>query len=104
MARYRCEESTPEVQHIGPSLSTHLGEDSLAQISTNVKAQLVGTSSTTGASTSRRARGMTCGLGVRGLVEKHGKLSVRIATEFCDPIGEHAGKLASQIGVQVRTN
>ena len=56
------------------------------------------------ASTSIRARGMTRGLGVRGLVEKHGKLPVRIAPEFCDPVGEHAGKLASQIGIQVRTN
>ena len=56
------------------------------------------------ASTSRRARGMTRGLGIRGLVEKHGKLSVRIAPEFCDAVVEHAGKLASQIGVQVRMN
>ena len=56
------------------------------------------------ASISRRARGMTRGLGVRELVEKHGKLPVRIAPEFCDPIGEYAGKLASQIGVQVRMN
>ena len=47
MARYRREESTPAVQHIGPSLSTHLGGNSLAQISTNVEAQLVGTPSTT---------------------------------------------------------
>ena len=47
---------------------------------------------------------MTRGLGVRGLVEKHGKLPVRIAPEFCAPVGEHAGKFASQIGVQVRTN
>ena len=56
------------------------------------------------ASTSRRARGMTRGLGVRGLVEKYGKLPVRIVLEFCAPVGEHAGKFASQIGVQVRTN
>ena len=47
MARYRREESIPVVQHTGPSSSTHLGRDPLAQISTNVKAQLVGTSSTT---------------------------------------------------------
>ena len=47
MARYRREESTPAVQHTGPSLSMHLGGDSLAQISTNVEAQLVGTPSTT---------------------------------------------------------
>lgn len=56
------------------------------------------------ASISRRACGMTRGLGVLGLVEKHGKLPVRIALEFCDPVGKHAGKLASQIGVQVRMN
>ncbi|KAL0016726.1 hypothetical protein SO802_003795 [Lithocarpus litseifolius] len=100
MARYRCKESTPTVQHTGPSLSTHLGGDSLAQISTNVEAQLVGIPSTTDASTSRRARGMTRGLGVQGLVEKHRKLPVRIAPEFYAPVGEHAGKFASQIGVQ----
>ena len=47
MARYRRKESTPAVQHTSPSSSTHLGGDSLAQISTNVEAQLVGTPSTT---------------------------------------------------------
>ena len=47
MARYRREISIPAVQHISPSSSTYLGGDSLAQISTNVEAQLVGTSSTT---------------------------------------------------------
>ena len=47
---------------------------------------------------------MTCGLGVRGLVEKHGKLPILIAPEFCAPVGEHVGKFASQIGVQVHTN
>ena len=46
MARYRREESTSSVQHIGPSSSMHLGGDSLVQISTNVEAQLVGTPST----------------------------------------------------------
>nr|POE57287.1 hypothetical protein CFP56_35146 [Quercus suber] len=102
-AHVKREESTPALQHIGPSLSAHLGGDFLAHISTNVEALLVGTPSTTGASTSRCARGMKLGLGVRGLVEKHGKLPVHIALEFCDPIGEHAGKLASQIDVQVRT-
>ena len=47
MARYRCEESILVVQHTSPSSSTHLGRDPLAQISTNVEAQLVGTPSTT---------------------------------------------------------
>ena len=47
---------------------------------------------------------MMRGLGVQGLVEKHGKLLVCIALELCAPIGEHARKFASQIGVQVRTN
>ena len=47
---------------------------------------------------------MTHGLGVRGLVEKHRKLPVHIAPKFCAPIGEHAGKFASQIDVQVHTN
>ena len=53
---------------------------------------------------SRRARGMTHGLGLRGLVEKHGKLPVLIAPESCAPVGEHVGKFASQISVQVRSN
>ena len=47
MARYRREESIPVVQHTGPSSSTHLGRNPLAQISTNAEAQLVGTPSTT---------------------------------------------------------
>ena len=47
---------------------------------------------------------MTRGLGVQGLVEKHRKLPVHIAPKFCAPIREHAGKFASQIDVQVRTN
>ena len=42
---------------------------------------------------------MMLGLGVRGLVKKHGKLLVCIALEFCALVGEHVGKLASQIGV-----
>ena len=46
MARYRRKEFTPAVQHTNPSSSTHLGGDFLAQISTNVEAQLVGTSFT----------------------------------------------------------
>ena len=46
MARYRRKESTPAVQHTGPSSSTHLGGDSLTKISTNVEAQLVDTPST----------------------------------------------------------
>ena len=56
------------------------------------------------ASTNRRAYGMTHGLGVRGLVEKHRKLPVLIAPKFCAPVGEHAWKFASQIGVHVRMN
>ena len=47
MTHYRREISIPAVQHTSPSSSTHLGGDSLAQISTNVEAQLVGTPSTT---------------------------------------------------------
>ena len=44
------------------------------------------------------------GLGVQGLIEKHGKLPIRIVPKFCAPVGEPTGKFASQIGVQVRTN
>ena len=56
------------------------------------------------ASTSRRARGMTHGLGVQGLIKKHRKLLVCIAPKFCAHVGEHAGKFASQIDVQVHMN
>ena len=44
------------------------------------------------------------GLGVQGLIEKHGKLPVCIVPKFCAPVGEHSRKFASQIGAQVRTN
>ena len=47
MACFRHEESTPIVQHTGPSLSTHLDGDSHAQIFTNVEAHFVGTLSST---------------------------------------------------------
>ena len=46
---------------------------------------------------------MTRGLGVQGLIKKHRKLPVCIAPKFCAHVGDHAGKFASQIGVQVRT-
>ncbi|KAL0013417.1 hypothetical protein SO802_000486 [Lithocarpus litseifolius] len=72
IARYRHEKSTPTVQHTGPSSSMHLGGDSLAQISTNVEVQLVGTPSTTDASTSRHAHGMTRGLGYEDLLRNMG--------------------------------
>nr|POF21210.1 ankyrin repeat-containing protein itn1 [Quercus suber] len=97
MACYRREKSTPIVEHTGPLSSTHLGGDSLAQISTNVEAQLVGTPSTTDASTSIRVRGMTRGLGVRGLVEKHGKLPVHIAPKFVLLLVNMQGSLLAKL-------
>ena len=41
---------------------------------------------------------------VRALVEKSGKLPVRIAAEYDAPVGNNACKLVNQIGVQVRSN
>ncbi|CAL5363808.1 unnamed protein product [Camellia sinensis] len=51
----------------------------------------------------KRARGPTRGKEVQGLVDKDGKLSVPIPPEFRAPVGDYASKLASKIGVEVRT-
>ncbi|GMP71378.1 hypothetical protein CsSME_00029814 [Camellia sinensis var. sinensis] len=51
----------------------------------------------------KRARGPTRGKEVQGLVDRDGKLSVPIPPEFRAPIGDYAAKLASKIGVELRT-
>ncbi|XP_028078947.1 uncharacterized protein LOC114280764 isoform X4 [Camellia sinensis] len=51
----------------------------------------------------KRARGPTRGKEVQGLVDRDGKLSVPIPPEFRAPVGDYASKLASKIGVEVRT-
>ena len=49
-------------------------------------------------------RGTTRGIAVQALVEKSGKLPIRIAVEYDAPVGKNACKLGNQIGVQVRSN
>ncbi|CAL5388439.1 unnamed protein product [Camellia sinensis] len=48
-------------------------------------------------------RGPTRGKKVQGLVDRDGKLNVPIPPEFHAPVGDYASKLASKIGVEVRT-
>ncbi|CAL5360413.1 unnamed protein product [Camellia sinensis] len=67
----------------------------------NVEPQLEVTAGNTIAA--KRARGPTRGKEVQGLVDKDGKLSVPIPPEFRAPVGDYASKLASKIGVEVRT-
>ncbi|XP_028121132.1 uncharacterized protein LOC114318438 [Camellia sinensis] len=67
----------------------------------NVEPQLEVTAGNTIAA--KRARGPTRGKEVQGLVDKDGKLSVPIPPEFRAPVGDYAAKLASKIGVEVRT-
>ncbi|KAK9996202.1 hypothetical protein SO802_020888 [Lithocarpus litseifolius] len=55
-------------------------------------------------STSRNTRGTTPGIAVWALVEKSGKLLVRIAAEYDAPVEKNACKLVNQIGVQARSN
>uniref|UniRef100_A0A7N2LV31 Transposase n=1 Tax=Quercus lobata TaxID=97700 RepID=A0A7N2LV31_QUELO len=55
-------------------------------------------------STSKNTRGTTRGIAVQALVDKSGKLPVRIAAEYDAPVGKNACKLVNQIGVQVRSN
>lgn len=56
------------------------------------------------ASTSRRARGPTCGINTEHLIASHGgtKLVVEIPQEVGVPVGEHATRFANWVGVQVR--
>ncbi|XP_028076940.1 uncharacterized protein LOC114278989 [Camellia sinensis] len=67
----------------------------------NVEPQLEVTAGNTIAA--KHARGPTRGKEVQGLVDKDGKLSVPIPPEFRAPVGDYAAKLASKIGVEVRT-
>ncbi|CAL5375465.1 unnamed protein product [Camellia sinensis] len=67
----------------------------------NVEPQLEVTAGNTIAA--KRTRGPTRGKEVQGLVDKDGKLSVPIPPEFRAPVGDYASKLASKIGVEVRT-
>ena len=55
-------------------------------------------------STSRNTRGTTRGIVVWALVEKSGKVPVRIVAEYDALVGKNACKLVNQISVQVRSN
>ncbi|XP_050242128.1 uncharacterized protein LOC126691092 [Quercus robur] len=98
----RCEASIPVVQSTVQSTETPLEANPLVQSSSNAEATDALTSTT--GSTSRNIRGTTRGVAVRALVEKSGKLPVRIAVEYDAPVGKNACKLVNQIGVQVRSN
>ena len=54
--------------------------------------------------TSKRTRGLTCGIGVQTLVDKEEKLSVPFPQDYCAPVGKNACKLSSQLGVLVCTS
>ncbi|KAJ8623678.1 hypothetical protein MRB53_032208 [Persea americana] len=51
----------------------------------------------------KRVRGPSRGKEVQGIVDRYGKLNVPIPSEFRAPVGDYASKLASKIGVEVRT-
>ncbi|XXG46907.1 hypothetical protein AAC387_Pa02g1636 [Persea americana] len=51
----------------------------------------------------KHVRGPSRGKEVQGIVDRYGKLNVPIPPEFRAPVGDYASKLASKIGVEVRT-
>ena len=51
----------------------------------------------------KHVRGPTRGVGIQSLVDKHGKLQVPIPSHFRAPVGKHANKFASKIGIEIRT-
>ncbi|THG14633.1 hypothetical protein TEA_016417 [Camellia sinensis var. sinensis] len=53
---------------------------------------------------SRHPRGLTRGFKVQAMVEKDRKLKVPMPQEYLTPVGDHASKLVSKIGVEVRTH
>ncbi|KAK9997392.1 hypothetical protein SO802_022078 [Lithocarpus litseifolius] len=94
----RGEASIPVVQSAVQSTETPPEANPPAQSSSSADATDALTSTT--GSTSRNTRGTTRGIAVRALVEKGGKLPVRIAAEYDAPVGKNACKLVNQIGVQ----
>ncbi|KAI8524276.1 hypothetical protein RHMOL_Rhmol13G0137700 [Rhododendron molle] len=54
--------------------------------------------------TVRRTRGPTRGKLAQRVIDKDGRLKVPIPPQFCAAVGEHASKLASKIGYEVRTH
>ncbi|KAL0009741.1 hypothetical protein SO802_004849 [Lithocarpus litseifolius] len=102
LTRSRGEASIPVVQFAVQSTETSPEANPPAQSSSSADATNALTSTT--GSTSRNTRGTTRGIVVRALVEKGGKLPIRIAAEYDAPVGKNACKLINQIGVQVRSN
>ncbi|XP_058214723.1 uncharacterized protein LOC131326130 [Rhododendron vialii] len=54
--------------------------------------------------TVRRTRGPTRGKLAQRVIDKYGRLKVPIPSQFRAAVGEHASKLASKIGFEVRTH
>ncbi|XP_057465540.1 uncharacterized protein LOC130786570 isoform X2 [Actinidia eriantha] len=52
----------------------------------------------------RRTRGPTRGIKAQRIIDKEGTLPIVIAPQFHAPIGEHAARMASKIGMEVRTH
>ncbi|GFS44235.1 hypothetical protein Acr_00g0089310 [Actinidia rufa] len=56
------------------------------------------------ASINRRTRGPTRGIKAQRVIDKKGTLPIVIAPQFHAPVGEHAARMASKIGMEVRTH
>ncbi|GFS40056.1 hypothetical protein Acr_00g0066430 [Actinidia rufa] len=56
------------------------------------------------ASINRRTRGPTRGIEAQRVIDKKGTLPIVIAPQFHAPVGEHAARMASKIGMEVRTH
>ncbi|XP_065622080.1 uncharacterized protein LOC136064359 [Quercus suber] len=102
LTRSRGEASIPVVQSMVQSTETLPEANPPAQSSSSAEATDALTSTT--GSTSRNTHGTTHGIAVSALVEKSGKLPVRIAAEYDALAGKNTCKLVNQFGVQVRNN
>ncbi|XP_028122918.1 uncharacterized protein LOC114320029 [Camellia sinensis] len=69
----------------------------------NVQPEHEVTASSSVVSYDRRGRGPTCGIQTQRIFEKDGKMLVHVPEQFCAPVGDQAFKLASKIGIEVRT-
>ncbi|XP_057511124.1 uncharacterized protein LOC130793447 isoform X2 [Actinidia eriantha] len=56
------------------------------------------------ASINRCTRGPTRGIEAQRVIDKKGTLPIVIAPQFNAPVGEHAARMASKIGMEVRTH
>ncbi|CAL5326256.1 unnamed protein product [Camellia sinensis] len=69
----------------------------------NVQLEHEVTASSSVASHDRRGRGPTRGIQTQRIVEKDGKMLVPVPKQFHASVGDQASKLASKIGIEVRT-